>query len=592
MSTYESHLNESKYGYDMVVAVTQRAVDATIKQFLQNFEGKEFIACYQLNPDPNDNKKLYLPMDLDKVVAIAEMDPFSIPDTRDQDPAQRAAVTRLYDALFAFAFKAKMGIPEGFPISKIPSTIILNKVGAEVTYNLYFQNMTILNIQEQRPYKWQNLSQSYDDESSVPWVFQFRVSLDFSTNNSVFANLPKSVQDKVKNLNPDSAFSVQQLYLDLNTALLTSNPAIIGLDPDGPAAYYLSKIFINNYYEQLKSGSVSPTNPNGYFLLGYGILPTKPSTTNPSIIPTDLTISVSPFYDDSRTLHVSDQFENYTLNYLVMTRGATMPPPYPFVWNWLDSSQVRDYHGAMSIRKEVFTQFLLDLLSPSLKNICLVPIPYIHVNAISAEWSLDFKKTTDPQRYKPVTDPLSNTKVLTFFYTAYAEAKDDWGKFITWGNISATVTVQSDIYLENNLIKTDTTGTVNCHINIEGGVTAGNFVKYNTKTSYEIGVDQNGNLKAKMAPGSPAFTDQSDQINPNGWSKFVTFGEINGVIDGLRKDMESMKEFLKGFDRQIEQMLNGSGVWVFPGGKTFVFKDVHFSNFQDLTAHLTYVEPT
>ncbi len=65
-----------------------------------------------------------------------------------------------------------------------------------------------------------------------------------------------------------------------------------------------------------------------------------------------------------------------------------------------------------------------------------------------------------------------------------------------------------------------------------------------------------------------------------------------GVIDGLRKDMEPMKEFLKGFDRQIEQMLNGSGVWVFPGGKTFVIKDVHFSNFQDLTAHLTYVEPT
>src|SRR5882757_4907867 len=213
MSTYESHLNESKYSYDMVVAVTQRAVDATIKQFLQNFEGKEFIACYQVMPDFNDNP--YQPMDYDKVVAIAKMDPFSIPETGHQDPAQKAAADRLYDAYFAFAFKAKMGIPEGFPISKIPSTIILNKVGAEVTYNLYFQNMTILNIDERRSgYNWQNMSQSYDDDSSVPWVFQFRVSLDFSTDNSVFANLPKSVQDKVKNLNPDSAFSVQQLYLD------------------------------------------------------------------------------------------------------------------------------------------------------------------------------------------------------------------------------------------------------------------------------------------------------------------------------------------------------------------------------------------
>ncbi len=366
MSTYESHLNESRYGYDMVVAVTQRAVDATIKQFLQNFEGKEFIACYQLNPD--FDKDPYLPMDLDKVVAIAEMDPFSIPDTKDQDPAQRAAADRLYDAFFAFAFKAKMGIPEGFPISKIPSTIIFNKAGAEVTYNLYFRNMTILNIEERRGYQWQNLSQSYDDDSSVPWVFQFRVSLDFSTNNSVFANLPKSVQDKVKNLNPDSSFSVQQLYLDLNTAQLTSDPVIIGLKPGSPVEFTLNKVFIRNYYDELKKGSVSPTNPNGNFLLGYGILPTKPSTSNPSIIPTDLAISVSPFYDDNTTLHVSDQFENYTLNYLVMTKGATMPPPYPFAWNW-DASQVRDYHGVMSIRKEVFTQFLSNLLSPLAEKI-------------------------------------------------------------------------------------------------------------------------------------------------------------------------------------------------------------------------------
>jgi hypothetical protein len=38
-------------------------------------------------------------------------------------------------------------------------------------------------------------------------------------------------------------------------------------------------------------------------------------------------------------------------------------------------------------------------------------------------------------------------------------------------------------------------------------------------------------------------------------------------------------------------MLNSSSSWVFPGGKTFAFKNVQFSDNKDLVCEITYVDP-
>ncbi|RBQ11722.1 hypothetical protein [Pedobacter miscanthi] len=583
MSVYQSHLELPQYGYDMVVATTEEAINATIKQYLLNYDGQEFIACY-IQPDPR--KQEFVPIAYDEVVKIAGMDPFSIPDSDFQNEKEKQAAQNLFDAMFAFGFKADMGLPEGFPLEDIPGIILFDEAGSQVTYNLFFKNMTMLNIEVLRGnfFLWENVSQKYTTNSSDPWVFQFRVKLDLNADNtgSVFGTLPEAVQKKVKNLNPDSAFSVQQLYLDLNTAQLTSDPVIKGVDKTSWAYHYLSVIFIQNYYETLKSGSVSPANPNGNFLLGYAIQPVSPNGASPSIIPTDLNIMISPYYDEQNK--VSKEYNKYTLNYLVMSKGNRMPPSTAFIWNWVEDLK---YNGVMAIKKNIFSGFLEQLLSPSLQGICLIPVVSMDVKFTKINWACYFKQDPDTVRFSLIDDNTS--RVLSLDY--YKEASDSDTFVPNWGNISTKVNIASDIYLESNIIRSVTTATVYIHINIEGGVTEGNVVKYKTETCYEIGVDAYGSLNAKMAPGSPAFTDLSDKINPNGWSKFVTLGEINGVIDQIQTYWSVLKEFMIGHDRAIETMLNNSGVWVFPGGKTFVFKDVVFSNFQDLTAQITYIDP-
>jgi|GEM_PF-1237205 len=583
MGAYESHLNLPQYGYDMVVATTEQAINATVKQYLLNYEGREFVSCYKLAPEGSDES--YVPMPYEEVLAIAGMNPFTIPETELQNDKQKEAVARLYDKEFAFAFRADMGIPLGFPVKDIPKVIVFHKAGTEVAYNLFFKNISVLNIEDsgRRGFRWQNLAQAYSEKAKDPWVFKFRVNLDLSSGStSLFDSLLPAIQQKVKNLNPDSAFSVQQLYLDLNTALLTSDPTITGLDKSSWAYLYLTVGFIQNYYKTLKEEAKNKDNPNGNFLLGYTIKPTKPNNSSPSIIPTDLNIMISPFVDERGM--ATEEYNMFTLNYLVMSKDHTMPPSIPFIWNWIDDGQSS---GAMAIKREVFSSFLRQTLSPSLQQLCLIPVVYVHANSVSTKWNCTYQPNPDPVYYELIEE--AGPRVLSIKYTATAHEKSAW--LYNINEIESTVTIDSNIYLENNQIRSVTVANVYIWIKIWGGVTHGNLVTYSNETAYEIGVDAFGSLSAKMAPGSPKFTDLSQGIDPNGWSQFVTGWQVDDLISDIKKRWVFMKDFLDGHDKSIETMLNNSGVWVFPGGKTFAFKEAKFSNFQDLTTLVTYVEP-
>ena len=500
MTGKQSNLSLPQYGYDLVVSTTQESINATMKQFLDKFEGKEFISCY-VSQEQSDGTYTDVPGDYNQLSQIAGMDLFSIPTT-NQTPDQKAAADKAYDNNFSFAFKATMGLPD-FPLESIPNVIILDKGSVLVTYNLFFKDFKILNAEPQRRgYSWTNLSQT---DASVPWVFQFNVNLDLNSSDSAFSHLPESVQIKVKNLNPDSAFSVQQLYLDLNTAGLESAPTVVGLGPTSTAYIYLTRVFINSYFKQLKEEqSKDPANPDGNILLGYSIKPTQPSTKSSSIIPTDLTFMVSPFRDENGV--PTKNYDLYTLNYLVMSDNHHMPASVEFGWNWVEKSEESDYAGTMTIKKGIFASFLNQQLSPSLQSVCLIPNCSINVNLVKIDWTWGYTQETTRQTYQVVNDGTS--KVLTFSYSKSASDSENYGW--NWGNITLTNSLQSDIYLENNLLKTVTTATAYVHINVEGGVTEGNFVKYQTETSYQIGVEQSGNLVVTLATGSPKFSDISD----------------------------------------------------------------------------------
>ena len=565
-----SNLTLPQYGYDLVVATTQDAINATTKQFLSAFKGKEFVACYKF-------VKGHAPelMDYNTVKqAIDGADPFTIPNGADESNSQ---VAKLGDLDFLFAFRAKMGLPPGLSPTEIPDVVVLDQGSALVTYQLFFAEFDIVLLDVRRSeMTWTKLSQP----SGKPWICKFNVSLKIGDED--FNKLPPEVQNKVKNLNPGSAFSVQQIYLDLNTAGLQSAPEIVGLQPNSDAYFYLTKVFLNTYWKQVRDAG-------GDVLLGYTVTPDKPNPQTPSLVPTDLTIEVSPNVDAGG--RATKKYPLYTLDYLVMSDNHVLPAPVPFNWNWVAETEEADFHGAMAIKKARFASYLNQVLSSSLNQICLVPhlaVSFPQVGQIQYT-TRNFTRESTAQTYRIVSDGTS--KVLTFSYEGKAHEKAQQG--LAWAEYGMTCTTQSDVYLENNVIRTSTLFNGHVILRAFGGGVDGDLVRYKVDTSFNINVDSQGNLVVKLAEGSPKLDDQSTKPDPDIWSKFITLGKINEAIDHLQKEILSpIRSFLTGHDQSILNIINGSSAWIFPGGQTFTYKDVYFSDHQDLVTHITYVDPT
>jgi hypothetical protein len=584
MSEKQSDLTNVQYRYDLVAATTQAAINATLKEFLAKFDGKEFVSVYVWEPDDSPEGGRNLPGNSADLKRQAGMDIFDIPNSADQTADEKAAAQKVFDANFSFGFKARLGLPD-FPLSKIPDVVVLDQGSIQVTYNLFFASFVILDVSIHRGgYSWVRLDQA---DQAGPWVFQFTVKLDMSIDETggTFDKLPPKVQVKLRNLNPDSLFSVQQLYLDLNSVDLMSRPTIRGLEPTSTAYTYLNRVFVNSYFKTLSDESKDGINADGNFLLGYSVKPHKPSKTVSSLTPTSFNFMISQNYDESGK--PTRDYDVYTLCYLVMSEGRHLPAAVPFAWNWIDKAQEADFHGTMAIRKGCFATFLSALMSPALRNECLVPSVSFDVNFIRAQFKSSFSPTPLGQQYRIVND--SSSRILTFSWSKSSSAHDTFVP--NWGDFTLKYTLQSDIYLEGNILKSVTTGTAWAHINVDGGVTEGSWSRFTTTTSYELGVTASGELMVVMAPGSPHVQDRSEKPSPNFWSKLVTAGEIDGVVAKMKNSMAGLKNFLTGHDRQILAMLNGSHAWIFPGGKTFVFKDVGFSDHQDLIAHVTYADP-
>jgi hypothetical protein len=118
MSASQSNLSDPKFGYDLVIAVTQESINATMKEFLLGVTEPEVTCCYVY--DANND---LVPIDYDTLKANAKgSDPFMVPDGADASTNQD--LINLTNANFAGAVKAQIGLPDMMP-SAIPAIVTL-----------------------------------------------------------------------------------------------------------------------------------------------------------------------------------------------------------------------------------------------------------------------------------------------------------------------------------------------------------------------------------------------------------------------------------------------------------------------------------
>lgn len=558
MSSSDSDLSDPHYGYDFVVATTQASINATLKEFLADIAEPVTTACYVADGGGNP-----VPIDYTQLKQQAGTDPFAIPANVDAktDPD----IQKLLSARFMYGFQARLGLPPMSSPQKIPDIVDLGKDTATVGFNLLCAEFVIVNLVPGGGYTPEPTWTRYDQQKDDPWIFNTTVDLRLSTvDQSAYSKLPPDVQQQIKNLG-DSAFSVQQLLYDLDNAALESMPTIPKLDPGSDLSAMLQKVFMGAYFTQMKKEH-KPL---------MGVMIAQQDAPPATLALTDFDFHVSPF------LGPDGQQDLATLNYLCAADKDSLPPSVSFGWNWVQTLSESD--GVIAINRNTFGNYFRQQLKEYVSGNCMQPWVYVgQTGILGSEIEYEWKLT--PGQSPKVTTGKNNSDstVLTFHYDGSANDTAHW-LGISDGGMTLSTSFDLSVTFQGNTI------TISQHLVIYVEVWQtpdkgdGNVVDKTINESYTLDIDENGRL---VTP-DPAIQniDNSQTLSDS------------GILSSWFKDLSSLENDIENWAGSIAarqlHALPASIVqnFVFPGGKTFTYKAVNFSDYQDLVSDITYTQP-
>jgi hypothetical protein len=561
MSANQSNLSSAKYGYDFVVATTQSSINSTMKEYLSNLPEPEVVICYVA-----DNNGIPTPIDYDTLKQKANgTDPFSVPQT---NPSSQD-LQNLLKARFMVGFKAQIGLPPGYLPANIPDIVTLGADTSAVSYNLMCSEFDVVQYTPgggYNPPSWMNVSQP----PGAAWLFNSKVDLRLTPfDGTDYSKLPPAVQAQIKNLG-GNAFSIQQLLFDLDNAAQESIPTISGVDPSSNLYACLQKDFLGKYFSTMKQ--------NGTPVLGCTV--TQSDAPSSTLTLTDLNFETCPLLGtNGQPIQnpTSDQQDASTLNYLCTSNGDPLPAAVQFGWNWLEESDEANFDGVIAINRNAFVNYFQARLTRFVAANCYQP--WVNVSLDSSSNPV-YKASLSPGQTPTISTPATGATVLSYSYSSSAAdqagLKGDIGKLtvspsftldVSFAGDAITITQHLVIYMYAEHLSTGASG---------------NVVDKTLTDTYSLAVDDKGELTTVL---TSKVTDNSQTPSVNGFLNFFT--DLNSLINDVATWAQGCASTTLN-DIPVAVLQN----FVFPGGKTFVFKDASFSDYQDLVAHITYADPS
>lgn len=588
MSVSESNLSDPHYGFDLVVAVTQASVNATLKQMLAQLAAPEVVLCYVLN----DNGDL-VPIAYPTLVAEANgTDPFTIPpDVSPKDPrlANLAAVN------FVGGVKARLGLPD-MPLADLPPIVTFGAgAGAPVRFNLLCAEFQVVGIEYigLNTMKW--FSTSQPSGPGAPWFFSANVSLNITTVDPS-SSVPPAVQKRIIELQhaAPNAFTIQKLFLDLDTAILETVPTIEGLPVGSPFWNIITSVFVGAYFTQLRQ--------SGDPVLSYSFTATAPRPSTLQLGAVSREVSPLLWNGHPITNPTPAQSDAAALVY-VGSKSTTAPVPVPFAWNWVELDEVTTISGVQAVRRDVFAAYLAQLVNAEVGALCLDT--NVHLSHSGESFTIKYSSApaSAPQGFAPIPlvglpspDGFNDLLSLDFEHSSHDSSTSASHLVRIWGNYNYALTGR--VGVKGNQIRIWVEAVASMSFRHTEG--AASFIDlpyepyYDKKLTvlYTLGVDQNGVLQVTQTNQTASHAKDWD-FHPRGLVGLL------GLEGHLKAGLTSVEENLTAyidtaFTRYVDQMtatINGYRAWVFPGNDAFTFKNLYFSDGHDLTAQLTYVNP-
>ncbi|KAF7183837.1 hypothetical protein CNMCM7691_004259 [Aspergillus felis] len=572
-----SHLSAQQYGYDAVVSTTQESINAVMKRYLATNKQPEVCCCF-VDKDGAETQ-----VSLDEVLSKSNnTNPFEIPDKTDLNDER---IKKLDDARFIRGWRARLGIPPMSDRSKLPNLVDIGFSNEAVNFYMPCAEFQVVSYIAGTRFGgkayWLNVSQQKDK----PWIFRSRVDIARQTVD------PKKNPDKVptdvrnalevlEKKAPMTEFKIEQLLLDLeNAGLMDEGGQLEGIRNPSPEYTMLKETFLGSYFDQMRT--------NGEPLLSCtinGPAQDKPVAESTLHI-TDFRYNLSPYLGPDGE-PVGDPTPNQkmvaTLNYLCAANGNHLPPRNPFTWNWVDVSELDKYHGTIAVRRDCLAEYLSSKLASQVLPNCIKPTFKFWRESVFRDWkaSWDFSKTAAD--VKP-TILAEGEKVLRIEWSSPKHTDEAKGLGILWATVQAQYTL--DVEFKGNSNSILLTHHFVFKLEAKRGFSWGkaDIVDHSRTDTYEIAVNDRGKLEAKCAPGPliDASKDFETNLPDLVFSGQSTVGWVREQLSGkVRMEAFEPKQIPLSFVQD----------YVFPGGKSFTFKDVVFSKYQDLVSHLTYLD--
>lgn len=571
-----------KAGCSMVTAVTQDSVNAVLKEYLDGFDGEFVYQTYYLDIGEK-GEACYEYVDYSEVKKTLGMDLYEIPDEAEhRTQEQEEVIKRAYEELgIALGFRFRIGLPEAEDVSSLRDIVQFIESDsssiANVLYTMYLKEFEILEIVSipRKGYVFSKLKQDPDR----PWYFVSRVKLDMKGKE--VEGLPQNIKDKLipkdasGKLNVDQILSIQQLYMDLNTARLTDEFKLEGLD-DRIYSFFRQE-FMEVYVNKCKK--------KGDIILGYMAKQFQPGEKNEFAKYEDFNFCITPYYKEDGTSDPGKQ-GLYTLNYLFAASGEKMGDLKQYAnamrWNWVDETEKGSVHGRMAVDRKSLMDQIAQHFADALKELQIIPKASADVNLVKAQYSI----WTEPDR----TDAVFTYSGSQYNYE-YNKSVHVHKSYLNTVDVKVDYKVNSKMTYGTDRIDFSTSVLCTGSLNVDGGIVKGTL--YDVTLDYGVRLSVNSEGKLVMEPDQNVVEKkQNASIKSDVWIDMNTFGTAKNAFKQTQKDIENGLDSYKNIAvLEAKGAFSDMNCWVFPGGRVFSFKGPEFTSEGNTVVGITYVKP-
>ena len=590
MKTSSNQSSLSKYGYDMVVAVTQKSVNDVMKRYMLECEQKEYLLVLRRTLDPETETYSFEAIDpvAEGIMPQIQM-LLDTPAAKSERTAeQQCNYQELYRDKISYVCKAQLGInPEA--AENAPNIIQLEKSDINSKFNATFNpifkvfNLIYLHGEDDRV-----LMQKEEQPKDTIWKFAYSIKLNYKKDipySKLSEQLKKDIRNNTLIEVPEQysrLFDIRALYADFASAMVQQYAPNIENDIQ-------LKQFVKMFFEDYVLKDLKEKGEDAIF--SYSV---KPETDVLSkmkkslVVPGAYKYYVSPYIDENGK-EQSEKKDLYTINYIVMEKNKVFPELKVLEWNWVDKSEEKDKNGCMAVNSERLMKNLTEDLKTVTAGACLKPDvkltdKFVLININSTYSEGDFPKdavfehdSENPRLYR-----------LTYEQSA-KDGINASGAFGIYVGLKITYKLVVTVEMKDNnqieiLIRCEGLMDLQTGASHSIGRMAGN----ECRCLLSINTNKDGNLTIST---SIATISLAEDIDHNVFVDIFTVGTDRQCIDELTKFTDRI---IDNIEERIKTVLgkvfDNTIHWVLPGNDTFDFKNPMFSVGNDLVVDLTYKE--